>query len=180
MRLLIGLLIFFLLFGCNNRDKNISIQTTNWDERAINLDLNREYKTGSSYLSVYSEIYDLTEETTHLLTATVSMRNTNTIDSLFVTRADYYNTEGKLIRSYLTQPIFLGPLETVEIVIHRRDTSGGSGGNFIFDWAININTHEPLFEAVMIWTTGNQGISFATRGKNYINKIITPNNSELK
>lgn len=86
-------------------------------------------------------------------------------DSLFLTGAGYYNTKGENIRSYVSSPVFLVPLETIEIVIPRKDTHGGTGGNFLFDWAVRPAAPDPLFEAVMIWTTGNQGISFMTRGE---------------
>ena len=55
-------------------------------------------------------------------------------------------------------------METLEIIIEEDDTEGGSGANFIFDWAVNNEKNPPLFEAVMISTHGTQGLSFTTRG----------------
>jgi hypothetical protein len=55
-------------------------------------------------------------------------------------------------------------METVEIIIHRDDISGGTGANFNFDWAVKKENEEPLFEAVMIWVSSAQGVSFTTRG----------------
>ncbi len=169
MRPVIFLTLFLLLFSCSEEKKEITQPSVNWEGKSIKIESTENLFTGSSYLSVYSEIYDLTDESTHLLTATVSIRNTSETDSLFLTRADYYNTKGEMIRSFLKQPVFLTPLETIEIVIPRRDISGGTGANFIFDWATSDKIREPLFESVMIWTTGNQGISFTTKGVNYIN-----------
>jgi hypothetical protein len=95
---------------------------------------------------------------------TVSLRNVSTTDAIYILKADYYNTKGDLIRSYFDSPIFIKPLETIEIVIDEKDSHGGSGANFIFDWATQKNSHEPVFEAVMISTSGQQGISFTTQG----------------
>ncbi|MBK3517038.1 DUF3124 domain-containing protein [Carboxylicivirga marina] len=36
--------------------------------------------------------------------------------------------------------------------------------HFLFDWSATHQSIEPLFEAVMISTTGQQGISFVTKG----------------
>ncbi|WP_316929563.1 DUF3124 domain-containing protein [Arenibacter latericius] len=119
---------------------------------------------GSSYLSIYSSIYDGTEKALHHLTATASMRNVSISDSIYIMKASYYDTEGNLIRTYFDKPIFLKPLETIEIVIDQDDKFGGTGANFIFEWAVKSDLHEPIFEAVMISTTGQQGISFTTRG----------------
>ncbi len=157
-------MILLILSACNQEKTKVEVDSVNWDERAIDLKLGQNDITGSSYLSVYSEIYDHTDKTAHLLTATVSIRNTSVTDSLFILKADYYNTKGELSRSYVKSPVFLTPLETIEIIIPRLDRQGGSGANFIFDWTTRKNKNEPLFEAVMVWTTGNQGISFVTRG----------------
>ena len=161
--LFIGLVLIFV--SCENSKKEIKFKTIDWEERTIELDFNDNYQSGSSYLSVYSEIFDHTDEIKHLLTATVSIRNTSLTDTLYILSADYYSTNGEIIRSYVRNPVFVIPLETIEIVIPRLDRTGGSGANFIFDWAIRKNKHEPIFEAVMVWTTGNQGISFVTHGR---------------
>ena len=163
MFLFIGLVLIFV--GCENREKEIKFEAIDWEERTIELNFNDNYQSGSSYLSVYSEIFDHSDEMKHYLTATVSIRNTSLTDTLYILSADFYNTKGEIIRSYVRNPVFVRPLETIEIVIPRLDRKGGSGANFIFDWAIRQNRHEPIFEAVMVWTTGNQGISFVTQGK---------------
>jgi hypothetical protein len=64
----------------------------------------------------------------------------------------------------LSVPIYLKPLETVEIIIEEQDIEGGSGANFVFDWAMANGKNPPLFEAIMISTHGQQGLSFTTRG----------------
>ncbi len=159
----------FSLFPAKQRKRKPGQEPVNWEQRTWIQTSSLISFPGQTYLPVYSEIYDQSDENTHLLTITVSIRNTSQTDSLYITSADYYNTKGEQIRKYIHKPVFLAPLETIEIVIPRLDASGGTGANFIFDWGIKNPTYEPLFEAVMIWTTGNQGISFATRGINYTN-----------
>lgn len=170
MKLIFNAFIAILLIvSCNTEKKSQATEPVNWERRTTDINITHDFLSGKTYLPVYSEIYDQTDENTHLLTITVSIRNTSQTDSLYVTTADYYNTKGEQIRKYIQKPVFLAPLETIEIVIPRLDASGGTGANFIFDWSIKNPTYEPLFEAVMIWTTGNQGISFATHGVNYTN-----------
>lgn len=164
MKYIVIVVLFIILGACNQEKKEYVAKVVNWDNRIAPINSGQLQYSGSTYLSVYSEIYDMTDETKHLLTATVSLRNTSLTDSLFVLKADYYNTMGHLIRSYVQKPIYLVPMETVEIVINRKDTTGGSGANFIFDWQMRNESTEPLFESVMIWTTGTQGISFLSRG----------------
>ena len=153
-------------FACtqNNEPTMSSVDSVNWEERKVSLEDSDSLVRGSSYLSVYSEIYQLSEQKTYNLTATVSMRNISSTDSVFILHADYYDTQGKLIRTYLNHPVYVQPLETIEIVIDESDQSGGTGANFIVEWAMPSQGHEPLLEAVMISTTGQQGLSFTTQG----------------
>jgi hypothetical protein len=114
---------------------------------------------------VYSEIYSNNEHRTHALTATISIRNINKSDTIWVDEANYFNTQGELIRAYIQQSVYIAPLETVEIVIAEDDLSGGSGSNFLFSWVDQTPTIQPPFiQAVMISTSGQQGISFVTEG----------------
>ena len=140
------------------------IAPVDWQKRTLQLSAPDSMVRGSSYLSVYSEIYQRSDQLTYNLTATVSIRNISSTDSVFILHANYYNTQGELIRTYLNDPVFIQPLETIEIVIGEEDRTGGTGANFIFDWATRSGVHEPLFEAVMISTTGQQGLSFTTQG----------------
>lgn len=165
MRLLLSILfISITLYSCEEKAAPTPIDPVNWSTRVISLQDKDSLIIGNSYLSVYSEIYSVTEHRTINLTTTVSLRNVSSNDSVYITKADYHNTNGDLIRSYLKSPIYIKPLETIEIIINEKDMHGGSGANFIFDWATHTKSIEPHFEAVMITTSGQQGISFTTQG----------------
>ncbi len=161
-----GLLMMALsLVACQEEQEISFIHPVNWEGRTVANLSSDSLEMGTTYLSVYSQIYSDTEHRTHDLTATISMRNTSVKDTIYVSRAAYFDTHGELIRTYFDKPIFLSPMETVEIVIDERDKEGGTGANFIFDWQKDATAHEPLFEAVMISTSGSQGLSFSTQGK---------------
>jgi len=153
-----------MFYSCEEKVAPTPINPVNWSSRSINLQDKDSLTTGNSYLSVYSEIYSVTEHRTINLTTTVSLRNVSSSDSVYITKANYHNTNGDLIRSYLKSPIYIKPLETIEIIINEKDMHGGSGANFVFDWATETQSLEPHFEAVMITTSGQQGISFTTQG----------------
>lgn len=161
-----SLLVFVILlvFACEDKTKNPTLPSNNWEAMTWKTTLSDSLHSGSSYLSVYSEIYSYTEHKKHDLTATVSIRNINKRDTVFIKNAEYYNTKGELIRTYFDTPIFVKPMETLEIIIDENDKSGGSGANFVFDWLVPKNAHIPYFEAVMITTYGQQGLSFTTQG----------------
>lgn len=122
-------------------------------------------ESGQSYLSVYSHIYSKNQARSEDLTITISLRNTDPDHPLYLSKAEYYNTHGEAIKSYLDQSVKLEALETLEWVIDQKDRSGGSGANFLFNWAQDSLASDPLFEAVMISTSGQQGLSFHTTAK---------------
>lgn len=159
-------LLLYIISSCTEEKQVRSLGPINWENKKINLNCVDSLASGTTYLSVYSQIYSLTEHKTHDLTVTVSMRNINHKDSIFITKADYYDTNGKLLRTYFDHPIYIAPMETVEIVIDEKDQEGGTGANFLFQWKIKKSTNNPFFEGIMISTSGQQGLSFTTRGIN--------------
>lgn len=133
-------------------------------QRNVQYALSDSLLQGASYLSVYSQIYNQTDSKTYNLTATISIRNVNSKDTIYIDNAEYFNTEGNSIRKYYKETVFVAPMETIEIVIDEMDQEGGTGANFHFDWRVKPLSNEPLFEAVMISSYG-QGLSFTTQGK---------------
>jgi hypothetical protein len=134
-----------------------------WETRKVSSEDFNSLKKFKSYLPVYSHVYHFDNNRPFYLTITVSIRNTSEEDMLYLLRADYYNTDGDFVKKYLKQPIYVKPLETIEYVISETNKEGGSGANFIFEWASINEKNAPLIEAVMISTNGQQGISFTTR-----------------
>jgi hypothetical protein len=165
MRNIIRIIFLSLVFlSCQSEtDKNLD-QQVDWESRKSEIIDFNNYIQGKTYLPVYSHIYHIHEHKTFDLTITISIRNVSMTDSVYILKADYYNTVGTKVRQYLKVPVFLMPLETVEIIIEDRDMEGGSGANFIFDWAMENDKNPPLFEAVMISPYEQEGLAFTTRG----------------
>lgn len=158
------LLFVILITSCQEKSTEGFSNQNNWKKRAADSSIMKELKRFHTYLPVYSHIYDRYEHKTFDLTITISIKNISVTDTLYLFKADYFNTYGDKIREYLNYPVYIKPLETVEIIIAEKDTEGGSGANFIFEWGKKHNKNKPLFEAVMISTYGQQGLSFTTRG----------------
>lgn len=165
----IMIIVLLLVSGCDDENSGKSLKIVDWKKRAVKVNTTDSLMTGRSYLSVYQQIYyGISASKSHDLTSTISMRNTNEKDTIYILRSNYYDTNGKLIRSYIDSPIFIAPLETIKIVISKTEdieTMEQRGANFIFDWAIDHRSHEPLFEGVMISAFGKEGLSFVTQGK---------------
>ena len=148
----------------NSQKNKVEEFNANWQHRSYTYKPSDSLFTGNTYLAVYSEIYARTENRTYPLTATISIRNMSLRDSVFINKSEYYDTHGDLVKTYFDKTIYVSPMETVEIIIAEDHEKGGSGGNFVFHWSTRDSLIRPVFEAVMISASGQQGISIATKG----------------
>ena len=115
------------------------------------------------YVPVYSHVY-YNGGSAYSLETTLSIRNVDPDETVYLKSVEYFGTSGKLVRSYLDETIKLEPLQTIDFLVERRDSSGGSGANFLVEWRGERSTDKPLVEAVMVGTGGTQGICFARMG----------------
>jgi hypothetical protein len=117
------------------------------------------------YVSVYSSILTAPKGVEFHLDATLIIRNTDLEDSLVVVSADFFDTEGKLLKKYFETPSILKPLETRHVYIPGESEKGGLGANFIVRWRSKKPINVPIIECVMSGTRSNQGISFVVSGQ---------------
>jgi len=118
------------------------------------------------YLPVYSHVYHGDpgkdgKPAQTLVSTHVSIRNTDPQTPIRLVSARYYDTQGKLVRSYVGAPVTIPPLGTHEIFVPRTDTAGGSGANFLIVWSAETSAnvealHADIREArtLMFITTG--------------------------
>lgn len=116
------------------------------------------------YVPAYSHIYHGNKEKPFLLAVTLSIRNIDPVQPVTVTGVDFYETQGKLLKKYLDKPVLLKPLESTRYIVPQKETTGGSGANFIVEWQSEKLANPPIIESVMIGTQSTQGISFTSRG----------------
>ena len=117
------------------------------------------------YVPVYSHIYSGTKNLPFYLTATLSIRNTDFHLPITITAVDYYDSEGGLVKKYITAPVALKGMASMRYIVKETDTTGGSGANFIVRWRSDAAVTPPLMESVMISTKSSQGVSFTSRGQ---------------
>jgi len=136
-----------------------------WSDKDRPVDPTSLPERGRVYVPAYSSIAAGGGTTKIHLTVTLSIRNLSDNVSLVISRIDYYDTKGVLVRSYLDEPRTLDPLGTAEVIIADRDVHGGTGAKFLVDWSAPTGAPPPLVEAVMIGLYGAQGFSFVSPGR---------------
>jgi len=117
------------------------------------------------YVPVYSHIYGGDREHRFYLAATLSIRNTDPTHPITVLAANYFDSEGVLVTKYLENPIKLNAMASMRYFVKASDKAGGSGANFIVQWAADREVNPPIIEAIMIGSQIQRGISFTSRGQ---------------
>lgn len=127
--------------------------------------LPRQIVTGQTvYVPVYSHI--IVGDGRRLpLAGTLGIRNTDNDQSLTIASVKYYDTEGKLLRDFLTEPLQLNPLGSTSFFVKQSDLAGGSGANFVVEWVSDQPVYAPLIEIVMAAREGTGITSFVRSGQ---------------
>lgn len=116
------------------------------------------------YIPVYSEVL-ISGGGKLNLAITLSLRNTDFSAPMLINQVSYYDSAGKLIENYLETPYILEPLASTQFFVTQADARGGLGANFIVSWSTPIAANTPITEAVMVGSTGTQGMSFISLGR---------------
>ena len=114
------------------------------------------------YIPIYADIYLNSQAPSSLLAATLSIRNTSFGDTLYVSRIDYFNTEGVLIEKFLDHTISIAPMNTLNYVIEKDGDSMKPGSNFIVELGGKRDRLKPLVQAVMVGEYRDIGFAFTT------------------
>lgn len=118
------------------------------------------------YVPVYSSIYWGFDNESLELAVTLSIRNVSLAGPIIIHSSKYYDSAGNELANFVEFPSELGPMATADFVIPRAHTTGGPGANVLIEWSSASSVDEPLFEAIMIGSHGNVGVSFISRGEN--------------
>jgi hypothetical protein len=118
-----------------------------------------------TYVPAYSHYLSSDEAHPYRLSVTLSVRNSDDAHPLVVRQVHYHDQDGKLVHEYLKKPLKIAPLAAVDFFVRPSDTTGGTSVSLLVDWSAEERVSEPVVEAVMIGTAGNQGISFLSTGR---------------
>ena len=98
-----------------------------------------------------------------MLSALVSIRNTDGKRPLRIQSARYFDTHGKMLSERVPSPITIQPYGTLEIFIDLNDSAGGSGANFVIRWEADQPINPPLVESLHANMDGGKAVIFMTQ-----------------
>ena len=121
--------------------------------------------SGAFYVPVYSSVSMAQGKLRADFSVTLSVHNASESRALVLKRIAYFDTSGKMVESHLTSPIALKPFSTIEVFIPTTDVRGGTGANFVVDWAAAGDIAEPVVEALMVGGVGAGHYAFISQGR---------------
>jgi hypothetical protein len=129
--------------------------------------------SGAFYIPVYSSVSMSQGKLRADFSVTLSIHNASETRPLVLRRIAYFDTGGKMVESYLKAPVALKPFATIEVFVPTTDVRGGTGANFVVDWAATAEIAEPVVEALMVGGLGSGHYAFITQGRSI--KVIGKN-----
>jgi hypothetical protein len=117
------------------------------------------------YVPVYSHVFSGNKAHPFYLAATMAMRNVDPKHSVTIHSADYFDSDGTLLEHHLPEPITLPPMGSHFLFVREHDKTGGPGASFLIKWSGKASMNHPLIEAILIGSSGGQGISFICPGR---------------
>jgi Protein of unknown function (DUF3124) len=121
--------------------------------------------SGAFYVPAYSSVSMSQGKTRADFSVTLSIHNASETRPLVLKRISYFDTSGKMVESYLKAPVALKPFSTVEVFVPTTDVRGGTGANFVVDWAATGEIAEPVVEALMLGGLGSGHYAFISQGR---------------
>ena len=120
--------------------------------------------TRTVYVPVYSHVYGAPRSRALNLTTTLMVRNTDPNESIEVLSIRYYDSQGRMLKEFLPQPVSLSPLASSHVIVEEEDESGGPGPSFLVRWSGKTRVNPPMVQGIMITTKSGLGASFVTQG----------------
>ena len=117
------------------------------------------------YVPTYSNIYVGDREIAWQLSALLSIHNTDRTQPITITRVDYYDSDGKLVKKYLENSQKINPMGSIKFYVKASDTAGGWGANFLVEWKSEKQVSQPIIESLMTGLRGNHSVSFISQGR---------------
>ena len=95
--------------------------------------------------------------------ATVYIHNTDPTNAITITGIDFYNSGGKLMEKYVTQPVKLNALAATRVNVKQPlEGEDGMAAHFVIQWQSEHKVVEPLINGWLTGVSGTRGFSFTS------------------
>ncbi|MFO1101892.1 MAG: DUF3124 domain-containing protein [Methylocystis sp.] len=120
---------------------------------------------GRSFIPLHSTLLGQGGVTRLNFSGALSIHNASATNVLAIEKIEYRNGAGQLIESYLSDPVYLKPYASLQVLIAQDDVRGGTGASFTVDWSTVDGADDPLIEAIMTAFTGPHSYAILSPGR---------------
>lgn len=122
---------------------------------------------GTVYVPIYRTFYHGygSSKDAYGLTCTACLHNTDPKNNITVYAVEHNDSNGKLVKKLLFEPITIKPWSSKEISILPAPQPEDFGDNLIVRWKSDQPANPLLVEVLMVGQVLNRGASFLTRGQ---------------
>lgn len=157
-------LVAFAPTGAASRDRDQSPVIVSAESKASAPE-QKPTNLGRSFVPLHSTLIGQGGLTRLNFSGALSIHNTSATQTLTVEKIDYRAGTGGVVESYLSEPIYLKPYASMQVIIAQDDVRAGVGASFTVDWATAPGADDPVIEAVMASFVGTRGFSFLSPGR---------------
>jgi hypothetical protein len=157
-------ILFCLIAGIAQAQADASLEQ-NFANSLTAVPTQAQSVSGAFYVPVYSSVSVTPGKVRADFSVTLSVHNASESRPLILKRINYFDTSGALVQAYLKEPIALKPFATIEVFVAINDVRGGTGANFVVDWAATGEIAEPVVEALMVGGVGSGHYAFISQGR---------------
>ena len=125
----------------------------------------RHTKGQTVLVPLYSNIFVGNKEIDWYMSSLVSVCNTDPAHSITISRVEYYDSNGKLVRKYLEKSRKINPRGSAYFFIKNSETAEGWGAIFLVEWNSEKKVNEPIIESLMWGLRGSHFASFTSQGR---------------
>jgi hypothetical protein len=122
-------------------------------------------KGESVYVPIYSNVYSGPKASAFELAVMLSIRNIDPKHSITIVKAEYHDSSGKNLESYVQKPTEVKPMASTYFYIKEYDKRGGPGASFLVKWSSEHRVNMPIIEGIMLGLSSGQGVSFVCPGR---------------
>jgi hypothetical protein len=95
--------------------------------------------------------------------ATIFIHNTDPSNAINITGIEFYNSGGKLVEKYVTQPMKLSALAATRVNVKQPlEGEDGMAAHFVIQWQSEHKVVEPLIHGWFTGVSGTRGFSFTS------------------
>jgi hypothetical protein len=127
-----------------------------------------EFSTGGTiFVPAYKGFYQIygTTRDSYALTSTVFFHNIDPKQTIAMLTIDFFDSNGKLLKHLIENPLLIKPQNSKEITIQpRTQTDEDCATHLIVRWKSDKPANSPVVEVLMVGQVLNRGVSFLVQG----------------